>query len=67
MGQPQKYLWNPKKKTFLKSEKIFQFVVFSGNHSWKVYQISKTVASLDKIIESTNVNPKQVYESKNCR
>ena len=39
----------------LKSEKIFQIVMFFGNHRWRVYQIWKTITNLNKIIESTNI------------
>ena len=51
---------NPKiftkfEKNVLKSEKIFQIVMFFGNHRWRVYQIWKTITNLNKIIESTNI------------
>ena len=39
----------------LKFEKIFQIVIFFGNHRWRVYQIWKTITNLNKIIESTNI------------
>ena len=59
---------------FLKSEKIFQIVMFFGNHRWRVYQIWKTITNLNKIIESISIilqipnkfaNPRIVAKSRN--
>ena len=48
-------IFTESEKMFLKSEKTFQIVMFFGNHRLRVYQIWKTITSLNKIIEFANI------------
>ena len=52
---------NPKiftksEKMFLKAEKIFQIIMFFGNHRWRVYEIRKIITNLKKIL-----NPQKIF------